>query len=74
MGPVAAAAVAGAGSHAAGAGGGGNWYDGLYAWNMQNGMRSYEVAIGPVKQRLFARLFDALKGTEGTDHRPLRYI
>lgn len=72
MGPAAAAAVAGAGSHAAGTGGGGSWYDDLYAWKMQNGMRSYEVAIGPVKQRLFARLFDVLKNSEGTDRRPLR--
>ena len=52
-------------------GGDGSWYDGFYAWNMQKGMRAYEAAIGPVKQRLFARLFDALKA-EGEDRRPLR--
>ena len=53
-------------------GGGGSWYDGFYAWNMQNGMVGYEAAISPVKQSLFARLFDALKDTEGADRRPLR--
>ena len=52
-------------------GGGGSWYDGFYAWNMQKGMRAYEAAIGPVKQRLFACLFDELKA-EGEDRRPLR--